>query len=206
MHSIITYCSDTIQSEQFDELQKFINDQHLHSSTHPAFKNMTETSEHGLLFNIKNKCRWCYNDGEISILKFNNAIIGISAVELSLLHPHLSIGGIRCWISPDYRNKQVVTKYLLNSNLEWSRTNNIWAMMLTFNSYNKLIYDGIVRKSIGKSAGIGNIWSNWWNDCLIIDNPIDIRMTSQWCALKPINILGCKIIHFEIQKKYGKHL
>lgn len=183
--------SDTITDVQFDNLQVFVNEQKK-LSDHPAIKNMDE-SDTGLLGNIKSKTRWHSDIGEISILKYHNKIIGVSAVEFSELHTNLSIGGIRCWLSPNFRNNQLVTNYLLNSNLDWSKSKNMWAMMLTFNDYNKTIYDGIKRKSLGKSIAIGTIWSDWWDDLFVIDYPIIIRYTIQWCVLKPITYKAYEI-------------
>lgn len=199
MYSIETYNSDNITSYQLQKLGEFVHNQAVIAPDDLAIKNMLD-DENGLLFNIKTKTRWTTELGEITILKINNDIIGISAVERTLLHKNISIGGIRCWLAEGHRTNQLVTTYLLNSNLCWSKNNNMWAMMLTFNSYNKTIYDGIKRKSLKKSAGIGNIWSDWWNDCIIIDNPIIIRYTNQWCVLKPIDEFGSKIIKFELQR------
>lgn len=200
VYSTETYNSDNISLSQWEELKEFIRVQKLASPNDPAIENMLETTENGLLFNIKHKIRWTTDLGDICILKYNNIIIGVSAVERTLLHSHLSIGGVRCWLDINHRNNQLVTKYLLDSNLRWSKNNDMWSMMLTFNSYNKTIYDGIKRKSLKKSVGVGNIWSSWWNDCILFDKPINIRYTEQWCVLKPINEFGNKIIKFELQR------
>lgn len=195
-HFEIERCySDDITDSQFHKLQQFVKGQQA-LSDHPAIKNM-DNSINGLLHNIETKDRWTKTDGEISILNHSDTVIGVSAVEFSNLHPNLSIGGIRCWLDPNFRNDQLVTTYLLNSNLEWSKNNGMWAMMLTFNDYNKTIYDGIKRKSIGKSIAIGNIWSNWWDDVLVIEKQLYIRYTQQWCVLKPI-IFKANVIFEEL--------
>lgn len=154
----------------------------------PAYANMGEEGPHGFLFLVNNKKRWTMDRGQIALLYDNdkNSIVGISAVEHSTLHDDLGSGGNRLWVLPKYRQNNAVSKYLLDSNLQWCAENNKVGMLLTFNDYNKKIYDSIKKFSSGQGAALGNIWSDWWNDCVVLPRMIRIHNTPQWAVIKPI--------------------
>lgn len=183
---IKNYTSDTIMSSQFEELSKFVLDQQHNSPKHPAMINMGNNNPAGLLFNIKNKLRWTSNNGNITVLKKSDKIIGISCVEKSETYKNLGIGGIRCWLDSKERTNHYVTEYLLSDNLLWCESHHLDGMLLTFNDYNKWIYDAIKRNINGKTIKFLNIWSNWWDDCILIDSQLEIRYTLQWCVIKPL--------------------
>ena len=155
----------------------------------PAVVNMTSTPPAGFLYNLDEGIRWKH-DGEIAVVRHVREIVGISCVESSDMHPRLSIGGIRCWIDDQHRSSQLASRYLLSSNLKWSMEQGKWAMMLTFNHYNRRIYDGICRAASGRLVAVGNIWSDWWKDCMPLKRQLNIRNTMQWCVLKPIDAHG----------------
>lgn len=186
---VVTTYSDTIEPELYDEVVGFVNQiTELSNEKNPAISNMGLDNESGLLYNIKNKIRWTKALGQISFLKDDDGtIVGVSCVE-STKYPLIAIGGIRTWVLKEYRLKNVVSQVLLDSNLKWAETNGMAGMMLTFNNYNKWIYDGIRRKVRGKSPGVGSIWSDWWNDCIAIDRPLRVRYVSQWCVVKPTGL------------------
>lgn len=200
---IIERChSDTIRDQDFRALENFIEQQR---SSHPAYGNMTRTEPAGFLFNIAHRRRWTEAEGEISILKDDGQIIGVSAVERSALHDRLSIGGIRMWIAKKFRNRPLLddrnsfaSKLLLASNLHWSQAHGMWAMMVTFNDYNKTIFEGIKRKA-ARRAVIGDP-SDWWTDGQIIEGTLCIRHTDQWCVLKPIELPGCRTIRDKLNE------
>jgi len=183
---VVTTYSDTIEPELYDEVVGFVNQiTELSNEKNPAISNMGLDNESGLLYNIKNKIRWTKALGQISFLKDDDGtIVGVSCVE-STKYPLIAIGGIRTWVLKEYRLKNVVSQVLLYSNLKWAETNGMAGMMLTFNNYNKWIYDGIRRKVRGKSPGVGSIWSDWWNDCIVVENTIRVRYVDQWCVIKP---------------------
>lgn len=193
-YSIEQFTSDSIKLTQFNDLCHFIKLQESINSSHPAISNMGYQADNGMLFNIFNKIRWTDILGSISILRANKEIIGVSCVEYSTIGKNLGIGGIRCWIDNNYRTDQLATKYLLSSNLEWCIDKQLDGMILSFNDYNKWLYNAIKRKSLGKAAGLSNVWSNWWNDCIIIDRQLEIRHTLQWCVIKPIKDIDIECI------------
>ena len=50
----------------------------------------------------------------------------------------------------------------------------------------KSIYDIIVQRSQGQGRALGTIWSDWWNDCIPLDNKIRLHNTPQWAVIKPL--------------------
>lgn len=187
--NIVTTHSDTIDPILYNEIDGFVS--RIQSSSHeknPALANMGDNTDSGLLYNIKNKIRWTSDQGQISLLKNDdNLIVGISCVEATK-YPMISIGGIRTWVLKEYRTQNVVSNMLLDSNLTWSIENNMAGMMLTFNDYNRWIYEGVKRKIRGKSPGLASVWSDWWNDCIAIDRPLKVRYVLQWCVVKPTGL------------------
>jgi hypothetical protein len=199
IYSVIKCHSDDISKAILDDLCKFVEKQQQEHPEHPALANMTVQSESGLLFNIIQKKRWNSNIGEIAILYHGNDVVGVSCVEHWDQYPQLTIGGIRCWLDKHHRTDQQMSQYLLAANLEWSVRFRAVGMLMSFNDYNKIIYDAIQRKTNGKTVSFNKIWSNWWDDCMIIEKPLCIRYTNQWCVIKPINAKECNSIY----KKLG---
>ncbi len=190
----VTTCSDTISPEMYSKLVSFVQQIIIDNPKIQAGKNMGLDSESGLLWNIENQRRWQTGQGEIAIL-LNDAeeVVGVSCVE-STSQPLLSIGGIRTWVLKPYRSKNVISNMLLESNLNWSIDQGKAGMMMTFNDYNRWIYDGIKRKVAGKGAGLANVWSDWWNDCIVLGRPLKIRFVNQWCVIKPTGLHDAKAI------------
>jgi len=183
--------SDTLSNELLQKLELFVSNQQNEHHDHPAVINMGHNPYTGLLWNIQKQHRWQSAQGSIAILLHSDKIVGLSCVELSDEYKNfnITIGGVRCWLDKRHRTENQVTKYLLSQNLSWSIKQKADAMMLTFNDYNKIIYDTIRNKTQGRAAGLGKIWSSWWNNCICISRPLIVRNTAQWCVLKPINEL-----------------
>lgn len=132
--------------------------------------------------------RWNRDRGQIALLyeEVLGSIVGISAVEHNYLSDALGSGGNRCWLQKQYRLQREVTRYLLSSNLEWCRQQGKSGMMLTFNDYNREIYEIIAKKSAGGTASLGGAWSDWWDDCVAVRTPILFHHVSQWAVIKPV--------------------
>jgi len=153
----------------------------------PALVNMGYIAPAGLGYLVSNKLRWTAKSGQIDLLIDNGRIVGVSAVENSTLSSIFGSGGNRCWILPNYRTNNEITQYLLSSNLNWCKTQNHLGMILTFNGYNKWIFDTIVKRAAGKSGALGTVWSNWWNDCIPFETQLNVFSTMQWAVVKPVN-------------------
>lgn len=185
---VVTTTSDDIDPILYQKAVSFVQSIVSENPQSPAIINMGLDTSAGMLWNITNKTRWTAKKGEISfLLSQSDEIVGVSCVEKST-NPLLSIGGIRTWVLKPYRPKNVITNFLLESNLEYTREHNMAGMVLTFNDYNRWIYDGIKRKTSGRAVSVGAIWSDWWNDCIVIAKPVKIRNINQWCVIKPTGL------------------
>lgn len=152
----------------------------------PALVNMGYDGPAGLAYLAKNNIRWTHGCGRIDFLLDNNKIVGISAVEISPNSAIFSSGGNRCWLLPKYRSNNEITKYLLASNLQWSKDFGCIGMILTFNDYNKWIYNTVKKRVAGKAGALGTVWSDWWNDCIPFERQLNVHYTPQWAIVKPI--------------------
>jgi hypothetical protein len=152
----------------------------------PALVNMGYEFPAGLGYLVNNKSRWTKSSGRIDLLLDSGKIVGVSAVETSSLSTVFGSGGNRCWLLPKYRVHNEITKYLLASNLQWCKDNNLVGMILTFNDYNKWIYTTIKKRVKGQAGALGPVWSTWWNDCVPFERQLNVFNTPQWAVVKPI--------------------
>lgn len=166
----------------------------IQESTSPALPNMGYLGPSGLGYLVQPERgswrRWTQGNGELAFLVDDANIVGVSAVENSTLSNNLGSGGNRCWLLPDYRQHNEVTTFLLESNLNWCKAVGKQGMLLSFNDYNKWIYNSIVKKSTRKAAGLGKVWSNWWDDCIPLPRKILLQNTPQWAVIKPLDKHG----------------
>jgi len=171
----------------------------------PASANMGLEDNTGFLFSVDHLKRWTKDNGEIALLYDNlsELIVGVSAVETLYINPLLGSGGNRCWVAPKFRGNNEVTSYLLKSNLAWCENNDKVGMVLTFNNYNKWIYDTISKLSSNTGTTLGTVWSKWWNDCIPLPRKIRYFNTHQWAVIKPIDKSKCLEIAADIDKRYG---
>lgn len=177
-----------ICAEEFGSIEPLYKDflAEISNDNSPALINMGYNEPSGLAYIAKNNIRWTSSTGRIDLLLADNRIVGVSAVETSSVSNAFSSGGNRCWLLPKYRSNNEITKYLLASNVQWSTQHGHVGMILTFNNYNKWIYNTIKKRIAGKSSSLGSIWSNWWNDCIPFERQINIHYTPQWAVVKPI--------------------
>jgi hypothetical protein len=180
-------------SKHLNPYKKFLTRMGKDSTKEHVVPNMDDTAPAGLLYLIEeardNARRWTKDKGQIDLLYDLEigSIVGISAVEHSNLHPDYASGGNRLWMDKDYRLDHNITKYLLTANLNWADANKKTGMILTFNDYNKAIWE-IICKNYKKGdpiKSVSNMWSNWWNDCVPLAEPIIVHNTTQWAVIKP---------------------
>lgn len=177
--------SEEFEKHRFDYLT-FLANITLNDRESPALKNMGDQESSGFLHIVDQKTRWTKETGQIALLYDGPLLVGISAVEQSTLHAECGSGGNRCWLMGRYRKDNEVTRYLLNSNLDWCRIQGKAGMILTFNDYNKWIYDTILKLSERRGATLGKVWSPWWNDCVALPRKVRLFNTPQWAVVKPI--------------------
>lgn len=180
MYSYDSICSDTITPNQLQKLERFVNDNVDHSE--PAAANMGRDNSAGLLYNIDRSLRWRVDQGAIFLIYDNGEPVAISCVEFPENSDQFAIGGIRTWIKRSHRATQIAG-YFLDLHTRWARNENCAFMLITFNDYNQAGYLGVKRgPKFRKAAG----WSSWWDDCVALEQPINIRNTDQWAVIKPV--------------------
>lgn len=177
-YSYETYTSDTIDPDNFRRLDDFIAGQM--STTHPAIKNMSWDPNGGFLYNVANRLRWCLDQGKIYVVTADQDIVAISCVEYPEGSFDWAIGGIRTWIAPAYRTTHLPS-YVLSKQVDWARERGCKFLLLTFNDYNKAAHTAVMRRYRNKAG-----WSNWWDDCIAVPDPVPIRNVPQWCVIKPV--------------------
>ena len=180
---VIHICADEFNSIE-PLYQEFLDV--IGNDASPALANMGYNAPAGLAYLAKSHARWTAGLGQIDFLIDNNKIVGVSAVEISTLSTAFGSGGNRVWILPKYRGDNSITKYLLSSNLEWSKLQGHVGLILTFNNYNKWIYNTIIKRANGQAGALGKVWSNWWNDCIPFAKQLNVFYTPQWAVVKPI--------------------
>lgn len=194
-----------------DDIEPFLKDyqvflDRIALSDAPALSNMGYDPPAGLMYIAQKNLRWFQGQGHIAFLYDKNQIVGVSCVEHSTLHVELGSGGNRCWLLQDYRSNNEVSKYLLASNLDWCKEKSKKGMLLSFNNYNKWIYNTIARISSGQGRPLGRVWSNWWDNCVILPRMIRLFNTPQWAVIKPVSnnyIVDLDEMVLEIDSKYG---
>jgi len=194
-----------------DNIEPFLKDYQVFleciaASNTPALPNMGYDYPAGLMYIAQKKLRWFQGQGHIAFLYDSDQIVGVSCVEHSTLHVELGSGGNRCWLLNEYRSNNEVSKHLLTANLEWCSQQSKKGMLLSFNNYNKWIYNTIVRISSGQSRPLSSVWSNWWNNCVVLPRMIRLFNTPQWAVIKPVSnnyIVELDEMVLEIDSKYG---
>ena len=180
-YTVETYNSDTIQPIQYQRIKEYV-EMECTKSNHSAVSNMLAWDTSGLLFNIEHKLRWRTDQGKIYLFVDNQTIITISCIEFPENTKDWAIGGSRTWVSAEYRNKHMPST-ILKEQSKWAYINNCDFMLLTFNQYNKSAYTSFCYgPRARKKAG----WTDWWDDCIAVPNPVKIRHTDQWCIIKPL--------------------
>jgi len=165
-----------------------------------AFENMGDNAPSGFLYIVKNNWRWTKDSGQISLLYSGTNIVGVSAVEQSTLSDRIGSVG-RHWISSAYRGKYSDgSMALLESGIQWCKDNGKAGMVITFNDYNKPLFDLISREKKGPYPR----WNDWWADWIPLPRVVLVLGVLQWALLKPlIPVNELLPILSEIDKNYG---
>ena len=179
MYHYETYYSDTINDGDLKNIEEFVRE--AEHSDEPAAVNMGWEPPAGLLYNIRNRLRWRSDQGQIVVITDQSKNVAISCVEYPEGDYTWAIGGIRTWITPEYRSRQIA-HHFLSVHYKWAKIRGCKFLLLTFNEYNKSAWHAIKEPKFRKAAN----WSSWWDDCLAVEEPLIIRNTTQWVVIKPV--------------------
>ena len=191
MYQYESYYSDTITPDDFARLESFLKE--CDHSDDPAAANMQWQKTAGFLYNIKNQLRWRTDQGKIFLILDQGQPVAVSCIEFPEHSHNWAVGGVRTWITPAYRSRQLAS-FFLNKQMQWAVERNCNFILLTFNDYNKAAWTAV--KSDAKYRRAAN-WSAWWDDCLAAPDQIRVRNTLQWCVIKPVQ---CNNNHQNLQE------
>lgn len=117
---------------------------------HPDFEN-----ESSNFFNILQNGR--YENGNYFILEEDGKFCGSAGWNpYRYRNEIIALGLTRCYLSREYRNKWLLSKYFLPMILE--ETKEFKKLWLSVNEYNKTIYKGFELFAQGKPVGLGEPW------------------------------------------------
>ena len=134
--------------------------------------------------------RFTGNNGEFHIIKDGNKIVGCGGVQIAHFNNRIAIAGIRTWVTPEYRNKMIVAKYLLPVHKSWALTNNCKQIALSFNEYNKNLTRPVTRTRVGESGDrIKRRTPDmmFYNGVNELDFKICIQYTPQWVIYEKLS-------------------
>lgn len=156
----------------------------------PAHLNMWDSdwqnNHNTLLYHLFVSRRLCSDSGETFVLKINKKIIAVSSIYISPFDKHVAIGGVRSWVSNEYRGKFMIGRYLLPLQLEWARKKELKIIALTFNEYNKDLIKYFKRSGFGIKKN-RNPNSLFYNGLHEVKFPINLQYTKQWAIYHKID-------------------
>jgi hypothetical protein len=156
----------------------------------PAHVNMWHDNwidySNTLPYLIFNSTRFANGNGQFFVLKIDGKIEAISGVHVSSFDPNVALGGVRSWISPEYRAKMLIGHHLLPAQLQWAKDNNLKTIALTFNDYNRRLINYFKRSALGvpKKRNATRLFYNGVNE---VPFSINIQYTEQWAIYHKID-------------------
>ena len=135
---------------------------------------------------IYNSTRFANGNGQFFVLKIDGIVQAISGVHISSFDTNIALGGVRSWISPEYRAKMLIGHHLLPAQLQWAKDNNLKTIALTFNDYNKRLINYFKRSGMGvpKERNPNRLF---YNGVYEVPFSINIQYTEQWAIYHKID-------------------
>jgi len=115
-----------------------------------------------------------------------NMPIACGGTYISDFDPDFAFIGVRSYILPEYKHKQIIRNYILTAHKQWAIDNTIKAIGVSFNEYNKnmIRFWDKARLSITKQERLPQhlFYSNF-NE---VPFPLEIRNTKQYVAYEKL--------------------
>lgn len=156
----------------------------------PAHANMWGNHEHSLPYILTNTNRFDGDNGEFTVLYYDNTIVGCAGVYISEFNRYIALAGTRLWIDADHRNKMLARDYILPAHKAWSKERGIKQIAVCFNDYNKNLMRPFFRSRIGES---GQRLFKRQSQHMFHSNinelpfPVNIQDTKQWVLYEKID-------------------
>jgi hypothetical protein len=176
--------SDKEKQQFFDFLKHEAN-----ITTDPAYINMWSdnwyTEENTLPYLLEKTKKFHRNRGEMFIVYDNLVPIACSGVCKSNISDNIAVGGVRTWITKQYRNKLIAKELLMPLHKSWAVKRNFKIIAFSFNEYNKKLIGAFKRARFGENKDRvykrdkHNVFYNGFNEVAF---PINLFHTQQWIA------------------------
>jgi len=161
---------------------KFLEDEST-DTTNPASVNMWQadwkTQQNTLPYKLS---QGLFNNpkGVLFVGFDDSKIIGCSGAYVSTFTSQLLIAGTRTWVNSEYRNQQIPREYFLPAQKQWAIDNNLKAIALTFNDYNKNIIETFKRNRLGEVRSKREPHHLFYNGVNEVLFPVTIQHTKQF--------------------------
>ena len=137
-----------------------------------------ETKPHTLLHIILKKDRFKEGNGMLSLLYDNNKLISFAGAYKHT--DNILICLVRAYTRKKYKSKTLLGTYILPEEIKFAKEIGCEKAWLTFNDYNKTIYDGLKRVSKGKGVILGTKTPNIYKQATFYEEPLIIQNTMQY--------------------------
>lgn len=151
---------------------------------HEDWKNHPET----ILYLLEIKKEFSNSNGKFFVVYIDDTIIGCSGIYKSYFDNKIGIAGVRTWIDNVHRNKNIVREYLLPAQKKWAIENSLYAVVISFNEYNKNLLKAFSRKRLGENRSPRQPYHLFYNNFNELSFPVNIKYTKQWIAYEILNL------------------
>jgi len=120
--------------------------------------------------------------GLFNIVYDQNKPIACGGLYISDFDPEFAFIGVRSYVLPEYRHERVIRNYILTAHKQWAIDNNIKAIGISFNDYNKNLL------KLWNSSRLGSGKDKRYPEHLFYSNfnevpfPVKIKNTKQYVA------------------------
>lgn len=158
-------------------------------SKDPAAVNMWGSSTNTLSYLLTKTKRFKEPKGNFYILYDESQIAACGGVYISDFDINIGILGVRSYVIKEYRNNSLIRDYILPACKDWSVTNKLKILSLTFNDYNKNLIEIFKRRRLGDTEKIKtrepkNLFYNNFNE---VTFPVVIQNTKQWVVYEVLD-------------------
>jgi len=129
-------------------------------------------------------------NGQFTIVYDDNQIVACGGVYISSFCHSIGIAGVRTWVDEKYRHNSILRELILPVHKKWCIKNNLQAVMLTFNKYNKNIIEIFKRRRLGEKLDRISTRKKkhlFYNNFNIVPHSIIIQHTEQWAIYEQLD-------------------
>lgn len=144
----------------------------------PAAKNMMELRD---LLDV----RFDGNAGQMYVIYDGTRIIGCSGCYISEFSDKVGLLGVRSWLEPEYRSKQIIRNLVLPEQRDWMISKGMKQVALSFNEYNRnLVY--LFTRGFVKREHRTPRHMFYWN-MNVLSYRVVIQHTPQWVIYEKVD-------------------